>query len=145
MKKYSPFQKVAAIATLVVLASVAAFAVFTPITPFVLPQNNQSIVAGGLTVTMTACDNTNGNQYTYTGRDVLLLQNTDVSAHTITVNTITDPYGGTNATLTNYSLPASTISAIQMKYAQGWLQSGGVIQIAPCSSNLIKVAVLQTN
>lgn len=145
MKKRSVFQKAAAVVLLLAIGSVSAFAAFTALTPFVLPQNNAQITAGQLTVTMTACDSTNGNQYTYTGRDVLVMQNTDTSAHAITVNTIADPYGGTNTTLTSYSLPASSISAVQMKYSQGWSQTGGVIQIAACSSSLIKFAVLQYN
>jgi len=144
-KSFSLLQKASCIALLLVIASVSAFAAFTALTPAVLVQNNAQVSAGNLTVTMTACDTVNGNQYTYTGRDVLLMQNTDTSAHAITINTIADPYGGTNTTLTAYSLPASSISAIQMKFAQGWLQSGGVIQIAACSSNLIKLAVVQYN
>lgn len=143
MKK-TLFQKVAAIG-LLLLIPISAFAVFTNITTFVLPQNNAQIIAGQLTVTLTACDNVNGNQYTFTGREVLVMQNTDTSAHTISVNTIADPYGGTNTTLTSYSLPATSVSMIQMKYSQGWLQTGGVIQIAACSSNLIKLAVVQYN
>ncbi len=129
----------------VLLCSVLAFAAFTPITPFTLPKNNQTITAGQLTVAMTSCDAANGNQYVYSGRDVLLLQNTDASPHPITVNTIADPYGGTNTSLTSYSLPANSISAIQMQFSQGWLQTGGVIQIASGCSNLIKIAILQYN
>lgn len=144
MKKNSLLQKFVAIGTLLSIATLA-FASFTALTTFVLPQNNAQITAGQLTVTMAACDTVNGNQFNWTGREVLILQNTDTSAHAISVNTIADPYGGTNSSLTNYSLPASSISAIQMKYAQGWLQSGSVIQIAACSSNLIKLAVVQYN
>lgn len=144
-KSNSLSKRAAVIGALLVITAIAAFAAFTPLTAIVLPLNNAQITAGQLTVTMTACDTTNGNQYTYTGRDILVLQNTDTSAHAISVNTIADPFGGTNSSLTSYSLPASSISAIQMKYAQGWLQSGGVIEIAPCSSALIKVAVLQYN
>lgn len=143
MKK-NRFQKGAAI-LLLLLVPIAAFASFTSLTTFVLPQNNAQISAGQLTVATVACDTVNGNQFAWTGREILVMQNTDTSAHAITVNTIADPYGGTNTTLTSYSLPASSISAVQMKYSQGWLQTGSVIQIAACSSNLIKMAVIQYN
>jgi hypothetical protein len=145
MKKHSLFQKAAAIGLLLVITSIAAFAAFTSITPIVLLDNHNIITAGQLTVTLTACDAANGNQYVYSGRDILLLQNTDASPHPITVNTIADPFGGTNSSLTAYSLPANSISAIQMKYSQGWLQTGGVIQIASGCSALIKIGILQYN
>ena len=73
-----------------------------------------------------------------------MLQNTDTSAHNITITPVADPYGGTNTQFTTYSLPASSISMVQMKYLIGW-QTSGQIAIAACSSNLIKIAVVQTN
>jgi len=142
---HSPFRKTIAAGLLVLLCTIAAFAATTALTPVVLIQNNASSVsAGALTVTMTACDNVNGNSYSATGREVLLMQNTDTSAHSITITPVADPYGGTNTQFTTYSLPASSISAVQMKYVIGWANTG-VITIPACSSNLIKLAVLQTN
>ena len=142
--KHSPLQKAIGVGLLVMLLSIAAFAVPTLLTTFVLPQNNAAITAGQLTVTLTACDNVNGNSFNATGREVLIMQNTDTSVHSITITPVTDPYGGTNTSLTAYSLPASSVSAVQMKYLVGW-SSAGVVTIPACSSNLIKLAVLQTN
>ena len=138
------FQKIIGTGLLVMVLSIAAFAVPTLLTTFVLPQNNAAITAGQLTVTLTACDNTNGNTFTSTGREVLIMQNTDASPHPITITPVTDPYGGTNTSLTAYSLPANSVSAVQMKYQVGWI-SGSVITIPACASNLVKLAVLQTN
>lgn len=142
--KHSLLQKAFAIGLLIMTLSIAAFAVPTLLTTFVLPQNNATITAAQLTVTLTACDNVNGNTFNATGREVLIMQNSDTSPHAITITPVADPYGGTNTSLTAYSLPASSVSAVQMKYLIGWASSG-VITIPACSSNLIKLAVLQTN
>lgn len=140
----SILQKAIAVSLLVLLCSIAAFAAPTLLATNVLIQNNATVTAGQLTVTPVACDTSNGNVFNATGREILLLQNTDTSAHNITVTPVTDPYGGTNTSLTNYSLPASSISVVQMKYLVGWASSGQ-IAIPACSSNLIKIAVLQYN
>jgi len=142
--KHSPFQKAIAICALLVFTSIAAFALPTLLTTFVLPQNNASITAGQLTVTPVACDTVNGNVFNATGREILLLQNTDSTAHPITITPVSDPYGGTNTSLTTYSLPSTSISMVQMKYLIGWA-SAGQISIPACSSALIKIAVVQYN
>ena len=149
LKKHSPFQKITAAFAIVLLFATVAFASPTALTTQVLVQNNASSVsAGGLAITFTACDSTNGNSFTSTGREVLIAQNTDSSAHTFTITPVSDPYGGTNTQFTTYSLAATgstgSTSAVQMKYQIGWLQTGGTINMT-CSSNLIKYAVLQFN
>lgn len=144
-KKTSSLQKAIAVGLLLVFASVSAFAAATLLTTSILVQNNAGTVsAGALTVTPAACDSVNGNVYNATGREILLLQNTDSSAHSITITPVADPYGGTNTQFTSYSLPANSISMVQMKYLIGWASSGQ-IAIPACSSNLIKIAVVQYN
>jgi hypothetical protein len=142
-QKYSFLQKAIATALLLMICSVAAFATATALSTQVLVQNNAQVTAGQLAITLAACDNTNGNSFTATGREILLVQNTDSSAHTITITPVADPYGGTNTTLTTYSVAATSFAAIQMKYLIGW-STGGVINTT-CNSNLVKFAVLQTN
>jgi|SRR5579864_5321976 len=141
---HSIFQKVVVTSLLVMICSIAAFALPTLLTTAVLIQNNATVTAGQLTITPAACDTVNGNVFNATGREILLLQNTDTSAHNITVTPVTDPYGGTNTSLTAYSLPASSISMVEMKFLIGWASSGQ-ISIPACSSNLIKIAVVQFN
>jgi hypothetical protein len=146
--KHSPFQKITAAGAIVLLCVIAAFATPTALTTQQLVQNNASTVtAGSLGITFTACDNTNGNSLTSTGREILIAQNTDSSAHTFTITPVADPYGGTNTNFTTYSLAATgsagSTSAVQLKYQIGWV-SGGVINLT-CTSNLIKFAVLQYN
>jgi hypothetical protein len=144
---YSFFQKSIAIALLLMISSIAAFATPTTLSTQVLIQNNAQVTAGQLAFTLTACDNSSGNTFTSTGREILIAQNTDSSPHTFTITPVADPYGGTNTTLTAYSLAAAgslgAFSAVQMKYQIGWI-SGSTIALT-CSSNLIKFAVLQTN
>jgi hypothetical protein len=142
-KMYSPLQKAIAIAMLLMVVSISAFATPTALSTQVLVLNNAQVSAGGLLLTLTACDNTNGNTITSTGREVLLVQNTDSSTHTITITPVADPYGGLNTTLTAYSLAATSFSAVQLKYQIGWV-SGTTISLT-CNSNLVKYAVLQYN
>lgn len=141
-QKHSPFQKAIAIGLLIIVASVAAFATATALTTQVLVQNNAQVTAGALAITVAACDNTNGNSFTFTGREVLLLQNTDSSAHTVTLTPVVDQFGGTNSTFTAYSIPATSFAAVQMKFSN--FATAGVVSMT-CNSNLIKIAVLQTN
>jgi|SRR5579859_2766627 len=143
-----PFRKFTALLTLLVFCAVAAFATGpTPLSTQNLIQNNAVVSAGQLAITFAACDNVNGNTFISTGREILFVQNTDASPHTFTATPVTDPYGGTNTSLTNYSLAATgstgSYSAVQMKYQIGWV-SGSTIALT-CSSNLIKFAVLQYN
>lgn len=145
MTKHSPLKKFTAGLAVVVLCAIAAFATPTALTTVVLKQNNYAVVAGDLTLTFTACDNTNGNSFVSTGREIILAQNTDTSSHTFTVSSVADALGRSDTSLTNYSLPASSTSAIEMKYQTGWIQSAGQTVNLTCSSNLIKYAVVQFN
>lgn len=142
-KMYSPLQKAIAIAMLLMVFSISAFATPTALSTQVLVMNNAQVSAGGLLLTLSACDNTNGNTITSTGREILFIQNTDSSAHTVTITPVADPYGGTNTTLTAYSLAATSFSAIELKYQIGWV-SGTTISLT-CNSNLVKYAVVQFN
>ena len=121
-----------------------AFATPTALTPIVLVQNNVSVSAGALTLTFTACDAANGNSFVSTGREVLLVQNSGGSSYTFTVSSVADSLGRTDASLTSYSVAASVIVGVQMKYQTGWIQSGGTINLT-CSNAAIKYAVVQYN
>ena len=147
--KHSPFRKFTAVLSIVVLCAIAAFATPTSLSTQTLIQNNAATVsAGALGITFTACDATNGNSFVSTGREILIAQNTDSSAHTFTITPVADPYGGLNTQFTTYSLAATgsagSTSAVQMKNQIGWLQSAGTINLT-CTSNLIKYAVIQYN
>lgn len=116
----------------------------TAVAVTVLKQDNYAVIAGDLAFTMTAMDVANGNSFVATGREVLVFQNSDASAHTVTITSVADKLGRTDASLTAYSIPANGFAAIQMKEINAWLQSNGSIYLAT-SSALVKFAVLQTN
>jgi hypothetical protein len=121
----------------------------TALTVVVLVQNNVAVTAGQLTLTPTAMDAANGNSFAATGREVLVFENTDTSAHTVTISSVPDSLGRSDTSLTTYSIPAavggaSGVAAIQMKFLTGWLQTNGLIYLAT-SSALVKVSVLQSN
>lgn len=147
MKKPSFLKKTLCLVAAMLMFASSAFATPTLLSPQILIQNNATPAAGALAITFAACDNVNGNDYAFTGREVLIFNNTDSSAHTVTITPVTDQWGGTNTSFSTYSLAASgstgSYSAVQMKYPFGWA-SGGVVNMT-CTSNLIKVAVLQYN
>lgn len=113
----------------------------TPLTVIVLKQNNYAVIAGDLTITYTACDNSNGNSFVATGQEILLVQNSAGSSGTFTVASVPDSLGRSDTSLTTYSVAAAGFAAIQMKYTQGWI-SGTTIGLT-CSAATMKFAVLR--
>lgn len=114
----------------------------TALTPIQLKIDNYAVSAGDLAITFTASDTTNGNSFPATGKEILLIQNTDASAHTFTVTSVADPLGRTDTSLTSYSVPANSIAGIQMSQLGGWIQSNGNVNLAS-SSALLKFSVLR--
>jgi hypothetical protein len=147
-KKPSFLRKATCLLAAVLMFATSAFATPTLLSTQVLVINNTNPAAGALAITFAACDAVNGNTFTFTGREILIANNTDSSTHTFTITPVADQWGGTNTSFTTYSLAVSgstgSYSAVQMKYSFGWLAAGGVVNLT-CSSNLIKFAVLQTN
>jgi hypothetical protein len=114
----------------------------TALTILNVKQNNYAVQPGDLTITFTGCDAVNGNSFYATGNEVLLVQNADgASPHGFTVNSVPDTFGRTDTSLTSYSVGASVITALQLKYLTGWRQSNGTVTLA-CNSTQIKFAVL---
>lgn len=135
-------RNITAVASMLVLVASLAFATQTPLTPAQLKVNNYSVVAGDLSLTFTACDSTNGNSFAVTGQEILLVQNSGASAYTFTLQSVADPFGRTDSSLTNYSVAASAITAVELKYLIGWQQTGGVMYTT-CSNNALKFAVVR--
>ncbi len=147
MKNKPTFLKKFLCATAAVLMFVtSAFATPTVLSTQVLFINgsvNAPITAGSLTITFSACDAVNGNSFTATGREVLLVYNSGASAYTFTVNSVADQLNRLDTSLTTYSVAASGYAAVQMKNLTGW-QSSGTISMT-CSNAAVKFAVVQTN
>jgi hypothetical protein len=136
------FRKITAVISLLVLAALPVLAAQTPITVAQLKINNYAVQAGDLTVTFTACDASNGNSFVVTGQEILLVQNSGGSAYTFTISSVADPFGRSDTSLTGYSVAASAITAIQLKYLIGWQQTGGVLYTS-CSNAAIKFAMVR--
>lgn len=82
------------------------------------------ITAGGLTIAATAPTDTAGFEYTATGREIVILQNSGASPYTFTLVSSADPYGRTGD-VTNYSLAAGEF-AILAPQPTGYASSGKI-------------------
>lgn len=133
-------KKLLAPLVLLVLA-VCAWATQTALTPVVLKENNYAVQPGDLTLTETACDNVNGNSFPHTGREILLVHNTNASSGTFSVTSVADQYGRTGD-ISAYSVAASAIAVIDLDTITGWRQSNGNVLLA-CSANTMKFVVLR--
>jgi hypothetical protein len=88
------------------------------------PNLAESATAKLTTVTFTAIDATNGNEVIMsTGRTLLIVQNTDASAGTVTITSSPDPYGRT-ATITAFSVAAGAFAA-RIFEPVGWEATAG--------------------
>jgi hypothetical protein len=120
----------------------------TPITANVPTDGSDAVLTSGteLNLVETAADPTNGNAIPLTGREVLLLHNTDSVAHDVTISSVPDNFGRSND-IASYSVPANTIACISflgMLGQVGWKQTDGTLHLTS-TSNLLTVTVLQIN
>jgi len=99
------------------------------------------VSAGALAVTMTAADASNGNSFVLTGSEILLIQNTDSSAHTVTISSVA--INGRTGDITTYSVAANSIAAFSFRGGvSGWQQTDGTVHLA-VSSALIYFGVIK--
>jgi hypothetical protein len=146
LNKPSLFKKTVCLLAALVMFAVPAFATPTGLTTQVLLINGSAsapITAGSLAITFAACDATNGNSFTATGREVLLVFNSGGSAYTFTVTSVADSLNRLDTSLTTYSVAAGAYAAVEMKNLTGWIQSGAINMT--CSNTSVKFAVIQTN
>lgn len=90
--------------------------------------------------TWTAADNSNGNSFSSTGCEILLVNNTDAAAQTVTATSVPDQVGrtGDSTKLIN----ATSYYVFQKFPVLGWKQSDGTIHLTASSAN-IKYAVIR--
>jgi vancomycin resistance protein YoaR len=106
----------------------------TALTITTLKQNNYAVQAGDLAVTL-ASDTVNLNAFNATGREILIVQNTDTAAHTFTVTSVADALGRTGD-IAAYSVPATSVAAIEASVLAGWKQADGNIYLASTNALL---------
>lgn len=89
--------------------------------------------------TWVASDNVNGNSFTHTGRELLLVWNSDVNPHSITVTSVADVSGRTGDSTKNINGGAYYV--FQLFPVSGWRQTDGTIHITSADPTL-KLAVI---
>lgn len=103
----------------------------------------EAISAGGADFTLAAGTPSDGDTFVCAGRDILICQNTDSGAQTVTVTSVVDEKNRTGDIAT-YSIGAGefAIFSIGLTNSQGWKSSAGKVRIT-VSDAKVKVAVLR--
>lgn len=115
----------------------------TKLTTQILKQNNYAVQPGDLNVPLAAGDVANGNAFTITGQEILIVFNSDVTPHTFTLTSVPDRYGRT-LDIATYSVAAGAMAAIQCSVTEGWKQPDGNAYIVNTNA-LMKIAVVAKN
>ena len=113
--------------------------VLTTVTP-VGPYVSLPISANSADFTFTAADNAAGNEFTATGKQILLVQNTDAGAQTFTISSVADALKRTGD-VGPYSMAAGEFAAFLLTDQVGYHQSDGNIYL-DASAATIKFCVL---
>ncbi len=112
----------------------------TALTPIASPGGYPQAIS---TLTWTAADNVNGNSVPWTGKELILAQNTDVGSQTVTVTSVADREGRSDSHLTTASIAASAYAVVGGPFpSEGWRQTDGNIYLT-ASAATIKFAVIK--
>lgn len=104
----------------------------------------ETISAGEADFTFAAGDVANGNDFTASGKDIIIVQNTDGAiAYTVTITSIIDEKNRTGD-ITSYSLAAGdfAIFTVGLTTSKGWIQTDGKIYI-DVENAAVEVAVIK--
>ena len=88
-----------------------------------------------------ASDNTTGNTVRCTGRELVLVYNTDVSPHTVTVTSQPASRTGRLGHITTAAVAAGATKAFQIFPRDGW-EVGGLVTLQTDDA-LVKIAVIR--
>lgn len=94
----------------------------------------------GVTLTMTAADSSNGNQFVASGKDLLVIHNTGGSDYTFTVTSAADERGRTKD-ITTETITAGTYKIVGPLELMGWRQSDGYVYVS-ASNAAVKFGVI---
>lgn len=100
-----------------------------------------NVLAGSLDIPFGASDFTNGDQTPSTGKEVIVMSNTDALAQTVTIDAAPDAYGRDGA-ITTYSLAAGDVAITGVLTQQAFRQSDGMIYINTSDVD-VKLAVVR--
>lgn len=104
------------------------------------PYPTLPVGAGAMTLTETAADTTNKEQFVPSGDDLVIAHNSGASAYTITFTSVADDLKRTGD-ISTYSVAAGAIAAFRFK-KPGWMQTDGKVYIE-ANDVAVKWAVLQ--
>lgn len=113
----------------------------TPVGPY--PAGG-TVSAGALDLVWTAADTSNDNEALLSGKEVLLVWNTDTASHNLTITSAPDEHGR-SSNIASYAVGAGVISAFSFRGGNaGWLQSDGHAYFQGDSA-MLKFAILTIN
>jgi len=103
-----------------------------------------AITAGSADFTLAAGDAVNGNSFVCTGKELLIVNNSDGALpYYVTISSVDDEKGRSED-ITQYSLAAGdyAVFGVGLTNSKGWKQTSGVINIA-VENAAVLVAVLR--
>jgi len=103
-----------------------------------------AITAGSADFTLAAGDATNGNTFICTGREILIVQNTDgANPYYVTITSVDDEQNRAE-NITEYALAVAdfAVFGIGLTNSKGWKSTAGTIRI-DVENVAVKVAVLR--
>jgi hypothetical protein len=110
----------------------------TPVGPY--PAGGV-VSALALDLAWAAADVSNHNEFLFSGKEVLLVQNTDTVSHNLTLTSAPDEHGR-SADVSSYAVAAGVISAFSFRAGSaGWLESDGHVYIQ-ADNALMKFAII---
>lgn len=68
-------------------------------------------------------------QFVASGKDLVIVHNTDVGAQTFTITSVADPKNNRTGDITTYSLGAGEYAVVGPLYREGWMQTDGYIYL----------------
>ena len=92
-------------------------------------------------VTFTAANTTDKEQFTLTGKELILINNTGGGAATWTATSVADPYGRVG-NIAAESIAAGAIRVFGPVMPAGWEQSDGKFYLE-ASANTVKFAIIR--
>jgi hypothetical protein len=99
------------------------------------------LTAGSAAFVFTAADVSSKNAFPCTGRELVLVQNTDSGAHTVTISSVADPQNRTGD-ITSYSIAAGAYVVLGPFRNLGWQQSDGNVYLE-ANDATVKFAIVR--
>ncbi|HNP80124.1 MAG TPA: hypothetical protein PKN47_01575 [Nitrospira sp.] len=139
MKRLSIVSLSLIVGLMVALSAGEALAVRTSVTTSVVTPKGPypgTVAANALDVATFDLDNTNGNVWVGTGRELLVIQNPTAGAITVTLTSSADAQNR-KGDITTYSLGVGEFMAFWYGNLVGWNQGGGQVYL-DCSASGLK-------